>query len=401
MNPNFKSISDRNQNQQQLIRDAQRDAENERAKEQLYKKAMWASDIEANRIDVSRPMVENSTQTNSFEDRRGASHLDQDRSSLLDSNSVFSITDVNPTSGNPTSGSPMIITSSSISTQTLQNETDLMMNEDYLSDLMRHQDYISDQRDTINRKDNQIREGNAQLRKLNNQIQLMQNEFKTAELQFRALLDDNDLSKRQIQALYSDFELGRQLYLNLQQKAETLAYERDLSKAELEDFKLEYSKGEELYNALSDAYKVLQEDASIRTIKYEELIQDLRHQNAEATARVLELQQQMLKSTVSESTARNTRSYMNTPAALREFMEERNITETAAAVIAGTISKTGTFLIKNGQLYYKNTKWKNKDPVNLEDGSQKAQNALLPPFHNDCGINKMRTFQNDCGFVKH
>ena len=62
---------------------------------------------------------------------------------------------------NPTSGSPMIITSSSISTQTLQNETDLMNNEDYLSDLMRHQDDISDQRDTINRKDNQIREGNA------------------------------------------------------------------------------------------------------------------------------------------------------------------------------------------------------------------------------------------------
>ena len=65
----------------------------------------------------------------------------------------------------------------------------------------------------LNRKDNPIQEGNAQLRKLNNQIQL---------LQFRALLDDNDLSKRQIQALYMDLELGRPLYLNLEKKLKRL-----------------------------------------------------------------------------------------------------------------------------------------------------------------------------------
>lgn len=73
--------------------------------------------------------------------------------------------------------------------------------------------------------------------------------------------------------------------------------------------------------------------------------------NAIETARVLEMQEKLLKSSVSASVSKNVRSTMNTPKALKEYMIKKGITETFAATNVGIMSRNVKFIINDGKLY--------------------------------------------------
>ncbi|DBA02447.1 TPA: hypothetical protein N0F65_008661 [Lagenidium giganteum] len=159
----------------------------------------------------------------------------------------------------------------------------------------------------------------------------------------------------------------------LRAAAETIEYERDLTINELEALKGNYAAGEELYNALGEAYRLLQQESTKASGNYEATIAKLKEENATATARILEQQKQMMKSTVSETASKNIRSNMNTPQALREYMQQMGVEETPAATNFSTVSDKILFVIKNGKLYKRRN---GKPDVNLEENTVVSRDAL-------------------------
>lgn len=63
MFPNFSSLSQREQKRRSLIERAERDLQNDAAKRQAYSEAMWADDVEKNKINLLKNSTTTSTQT--------------------------------------------------------------------------------------------------------------------------------------------------------------------------------------------------------------------------------------------------------------------------------------------------------------------------------------------------
>lgn len=63
MFPNFTSLSQRERKRLDLLKQAERDIQNDKAKRQAYGEAMWASDVEKNRINLTASKTTLSTQT--------------------------------------------------------------------------------------------------------------------------------------------------------------------------------------------------------------------------------------------------------------------------------------------------------------------------------------------------
>ncbi|DBA00628.1 TPA: hypothetical protein N0F65_007757 [Lagenidium giganteum] len=241
------------------------------------------------------------------------------------------------------------------------------------SDLMRHGDVIWQHRDEINRQNNTIRSQKIEINSLKRQIEGMDIQFHNAKVQFERLAHEHKLSQRQISLLHKEFEQGRQLYLSLRAAAETIEYERDLTINELDALKVNYANGEEFYNALGEAYRLLQQESAKTSANYDATIEKLKEENATATARILEQQQQMLKTTVSQTASKNIRSNMNTPQALREYMQKMGVEETPAATSFSTVSNNILFVIIDGKLYRRQY---GKEDRNLEENTVASREAL-------------------------
>ncbi|GLE05528.1 hypothetical protein PINS_up014551, partial [Pythium insidiosum] len=218
MYPNFKSLSDKERKRQELLRQIEEDLRIERLKEQAYSEALWASDFDNNKINLKKAGTSAGTQTDDMDELNSGAQVGK------------------------TSKVSKKIKTGEIGTQAdfefKPSESDLMREEDLLSDIQRHQDKIFDNKNTINRQAYIIQE-------LMNSNEKMHTRFQVAESQFNALLRDNELSKREINALRNDFELGRQIYLALQQKAQSIEGERNVAIDELENLKQMYKQGEE------------------------------------------------------------------------------------------------------------------------------------------------------------
>jgi hypothetical protein len=248
---------------------------------------------------------------------------------------------------------------------------EMMRNEDYRSDLMRHRDAIDHNHQIIhqqNQEMNELRDNNTSLMdQMAQMTDYFNNVYHNAEHQFNELQHEHHLSIQQIQALHSDFELGRQLYLNIQTAHQTLQHERNITNQQLDDLQHDYAIGEELFINLRSAYKALQEGSDKRAMDYENIIESLNEVNAKATARVLELQSEMINNSVPASVAKNIRSRNNTVEALRKFLVENDKVEAPAATISSNVSKKILFVIKDGKLYKRQN---GKPDIDLESGYQ-------------------------------
>ncbi|GLE06706.1 hypothetical protein PINS_up016148, partial [Pythium insidiosum] len=215
MYANFTSLSDKERKRQELLRQIEEDLRIERLKEQAYSEALWASDFDNNKINLKKAGTSAGTQTDDMDELNSGAQVGK------------------------TSKVSKKIKTGEIGTQAdfefKPSESDLMREEDLLSDIQRHQDKIFDDKNTINRQAYIIQE-------LMNSNEKMHTRFQVAESQFNALLRDNELSKREINALRNDFELGRQIYLALQQKAQSVEGERNVAIDDLENLKQMYNQ---------------------------------------------------------------------------------------------------------------------------------------------------------------
>lgn len=380
MFPSFNSLADKEAKRRDLLRQIQKNVDLAKIQQEAYANAMWASDVAKNTISLDPIKASASTQTSdSSTSSNGVFSLDPPGSSSASSTASSTQTRI-MTTDRQIQTRPNVSNMATSMDTPFRTETDMMREEDYQSDLMRHRDYIWEQKDDLRKQGNIIGKQRKQIESLNHQINEMNGAFEKAKVQFERLVGEHQYSNRQIALLMKEFEDGRQLYLNLRAAAETIQYERDITKSELEDYKKEFARGEELYYALGAAYKglmenfdALQGDASSRYLDYERIIDDLKRENATATARLLEQQQQQLNASVSTATSKNTRSQKNTPQALREFMQTHGIEEAPAATSFSRVSTKIVFVIKNGNLHKRQN---NKPDVNLEDGSRTAAEAL-------------------------
>jgi hypothetical protein len=194
-------------------------------------------------------------------------------------------------------------------------------------------------------------------------------QYRNDENQFNQLLHEHRLSHQQIDLLKKDFELGRQLYLNLQTVNDNLMEEGTMNLEELNNLKQDYAMGEELYNTLQSAYKSLQEGVK----DYEQEIAQLKEVNAFQTARILGQQKEMMRNTVPKAAAKHMRSRNNTIEALRKFFIEKGIEEAPAATSTRRVSRKILFVIKNATLF---KRLAYKPDINLEDNTPAATKAL-------------------------
>lgn len=119
--------------------------------------------------------------------------------------------------------------------------------------------------------------------------------------EYNKLLNQHTLFQRENVMLRKDFEIGRQLYLSLQQAYDNLTDSSTQTVGELEALQARYQQGVQYYIALQDAYRVLEGELSRYDRAYqilksttdrdrsdlEQLIENLQRVGAEETAKVV------------------------------------------------------------------------------------------------------------------
>jgi hypothetical protein len=223
MFPSFSSLSDRSQKQQKLIDRLTLESQIEKVKEKAYGEAFINPDTFS--LDPFKPSTSVGTQT--------------ERSTSTTTSS--SGPGLNPPSRD-------------------SDESALMAAEDVRSQYLRYERRIKD----------------ANVRYVKT-MQEMSNDY---NLQHR-------LSRRENELLRRDFDLGRQLFLDLQKKYENVANSDTQNAAELADLRARYDQGEKLYFALEQAYHALLVAHNTDRADLEQLISNLTRLGAEETAKVV------------------------------------------------------------------------------------------------------------------
>jgi len=366
MFPNFKNLSDRQRKHRALLEQANNSILIDNQKQNAYAQTFWTGDDVG--IDALKQRQENGTQTDVTMDYASSPTYQRPTTDVVMSDAPVVTT--RPTMVSSGTQFRPTMVSSGTQADAQPSEYQQMLEEDLRSHIVNHNDRISRLYEDATRM------------------------FQSLAVEYEQLSGSHRLSRMEINAVRSDFERGRQMYMNLQQHATNLQEENELLQTnhqnvveqnqnltrdnqylrhdnqQLKDFKRAdgqrveaevynelnqgYQQLGELYTALHDGYNILKKNSDESAAQYEATIKELKRVGAINTARVLEMNEKLLRSTVSANTSRNTRASTNTPQSLKEYMESRGLNETFAASNTGVVSRKFKFVIMNGRLFRRN-----------------------------------------------
>ena len=185
MYPNFSSLADKEAKRRDLLRQIQKNVDLAKIQQEAYSNALWAADVAKNTINLDPIKATSSTQTDgstSTDPNAISSGSSSGRSTA--SSSVFSLDTLNSANdiSTPMSSStqtrimrtdrgiqtrPSMSDMATSMDEPLRSESDMMRDEDYLSNLTRYEDKIWDQRNDLNKQGNIISKQRNEIKALN------------------------------------------------------------------------------------------------------------------------------------------------------------------------------------------------------------------------------------------